>query len=144
MPSLSESINLRSETNDWLVSGLDGLMFCLVPPASCFLFSASAGTPSKRPARGSNRFTLHPRAASEMMRMLAVVVERFEGARICKGTSIAAYYDAVSSSICTRMLSRIGQANHSYITAWYAALECGFPQSSSSQSPQVFGCAQKF
>ena len=28
------------------------------------------------------------------------------------------------------MLSRIGQANHSYITAGYAALECGFPQSS--------------
>ena len=47
--------------------------------------------------------------------MLASANQRFEGARICRGSSIAAYYYVVEGSPSTRMLSRLRQVNHCYL-----------------------------
>jgi len=59
--------------------------FCLVPAAFCF----KAGAPSIFPVRRS-RVKLQASDAVQTMTMLASANQRFEGARICRGSSIAA------------------------------------------------------
>src|SRR5215471_105376 len=99
MPSLSESIRVVDghdghdghDAHDGLsdraalVASFASAAFCLLPAALCF----KAGAPSICPVRRS-RVKLQASDAVETRIMLASANQRFEGARICRGSSIAA------------------------------------------------------
>src|SRR5207237_6323120 len=111
MPSLSESISCALE--------LESDAFAKLLAAVCLLLSAfcvfKAGAPANFPVRRS-RVKLQASDAVETKMMLTSANQRFEGARICRGSSIAAYYYDGLGSPGTRMLSRLASANHCYVS----------------------------
>src|SRR2546423_530831 len=109
MPSLSESISCAFELESAFAKLLAAV--CLLLSAFCVF---KAGAPSNFPVRRS-RVKLQASDAVETKMMLASANQRFEGARICRGSSIAAYYYVVEGSPSTRMLSRLRQVNHCYL-----------------------------
>src|SRR6266478_428334 len=103
MPSLSESISCAFE--------LESDAFAKLLTAFCVF---KAGAPSNFPVRRS-RVKLQASDPVDTKMMLTSANQRFEGARICRGSSIAAYYYDVLGSAGTRMLSRLASANHCYV-----------------------------
>src|SRR5437764_9127840 len=109
IPSLSESAKRAPGLE--LESAARPLLAACLPSA---FWLNKAGAPSIFPERRS-RVKLQASDAVETRMMLASANQRFEGARICRGSSIAAYYYVVEGSPSTRMLSRLGQVNHCYL-----------------------------